>query len=118
PLARDAEPWTRRARTIRADVLPYQLEPAIAVAKGASRVLLADEVGLGKTIQAGWIVADLMARERDVRVLIAVPAGLRTPWGTELSSSFDIPCERGDGPSPRRPAAGAPPRHPPLAPPP
>ena len=107
-LARDAEPWTPRARTIRADVLPYQLEPAIAVAKGASRVLLADEVGLGKTIQAGWIVADLMARERDVRVLIAVPAGLRTQWATELASSFDIACEMVDARWLRRRAADVP----------
>src|SRR5262249_62373093 len=102
PLARDAEPWTRRARTIRADVLPYQLEPAIAVAKGASRVLLADEVGLGKTIQAGWIVADLMAHERDVRVLIAVPAGLRTQWATEVPRTLGTPCETGEAPRRRR----------------
>ena len=57
PVRRSAE----TASAVR--ILPYQLAPAVAVAGGASRVLLADEVGLGKTIQAGWIVADLLARE-------------------------------------------------------
>jgi superfamily II DNA or RNA helicase len=71
-------------------ILPYQLAPAVAVAGGASRVLLADEVGLGKTIQAGWIVADLLAREHSARVLVAVPAGLRRQWCGELSAWFDL----------------------------
>ena len=71
-------------------ILPYQLAPAVAMAGGASRVLLADEVGLGKTIQAGWIVADLLAREHAARILVAVPAGLRRQWCAELSAWFDI----------------------------
>src|SRR5688572_6826977 len=45
-----------------ASVFPFQLEPALAVMRGlGSRVLLADEVGLGKTVQAGLIVAELLA---------------------------------------------------------
>src|SRR5256885_3875317 len=44
------------------DLLPYQLEPALAVVRGlATRLLLADEVGLGKTIQAGLIASELIA---------------------------------------------------------
>src|SRR5262245_47943006 len=45
------------------DLLPYQLEPAIALIRGdACRLLLADDVGLGKTIQAGLAIAELRAR--------------------------------------------------------
>ena len=60
------------------------------MAGGAPRVLLADEVGLGKTIQAGWIIADLIAREPSSRILVAVPAGLRRQWRAELSAWFEI----------------------------
>jgi superfamily II DNA or RNA helicase len=91
-LADLVEPSTPRARLVEGRVLAYQLEPAVAVARGACRLLLADEVGLGKTIQAGWIVADLLAREADARTLIAVPAGLRRQWIAELRRRFAIEC--------------------------
>jgi superfamily II DNA or RNA helicase len=94
-VSRDVEPRTPRAR-FSGDVLPYQLMPAIAMAAGAPRVLLADEVGLGKTIQAGWILADLLAREPDARILIAVPAGLRDQWASELVSFFSVSPARVD----------------------
>ena len=84
------DPATPRGDVASVDVIPYQLAPAVAVAAGASRILLADEVGLGKTIQAGWIVADLCAREHDVRVLLAVPAGLRFQWRDELARRFRV----------------------------
>ncbi|MGH9409354.1 MAG: DEAD/DEAH box helicase, partial [Vicinamibacterales bacterium] len=74
----------------RADILPYQLAPAIAVARGAFRVLLADDVGLGKTIQAGWIAADCLARRPDARMLAAVPAGVRRQWESELRRLFGM----------------------------
>ena len=92
-LARAVDPCTPRAHLVRGDVLPYQLAPAMAMAAGAPRLLLADEVGLGKTIQAGWIVADLLVSERDARVLIAVPAGLRRQWASELARCFGIGCD-------------------------
>jgi superfamily II DNA or RNA helicase len=88
--AHEVGPWTPRATTVRADVLAYQLEPAIAAAQGVQRLVLADEVGLGKTVQAGWIAADLIERERDARILIAVPAGLRRQWEGELNSRFGL----------------------------
>jgi superfamily II DNA or RNA helicase len=91
-LAHAAGPCAPRARLADGRVLPYQLLPAMSVARGASRIVLADEVGLGKTIQAGWIVADLAAREPDARVLIAVPAGLRRQWIAELERRFGIAC--------------------------
>lgn len=89
-IASEMDPLTPRVTGRALRILPYQLAPALAMAGGAPRVLLADEVGLGKTIQAGWIVADLLAREPGVRILIAVPAGLRRQWSAELSEWFDI----------------------------
>ena len=80
----------------RGGILPYQLAPAVAMAAGASRVLLADEVGLGKTVQAGWIAADVLAREPGARILIAVPAGLREQWSAELGRFFRVECWRVD----------------------
>jgi superfamily II DNA or RNA helicase len=66
-------------------VLPFQLEPVLAVVRGlAARVLIADEVGLGKTIQAGLIISELIERQPDTRVLVVTPAGLREQWQTEL----------------------------------
>ena len=93
--ARTVDPLAPRA-AFTGDVLPYQLAPALAVAAGTPRVLLADEVGLGKTIQAGWILADLLAREPDARALIAVPAGLRGQWASELAAFFALQPARVD----------------------
>ncbi len=92
---RERDPRAPRA-AFRGDILPYQLAPAVAVASGTARVLLADEVGLGKTIQAGWILADLLAREPAARALVAVPAGLREQWISELRDRFGLTLERVD----------------------
>jgi superfamily II DNA or RNA helicase len=93
-IVRDAgaaiDPLTPRASGATADILPYQLAPAVAAASGHCRLLLADEVGLGKTIQAGWIIRDLIARDPDARILLAVPAGIRHQWASELSTRFRI----------------------------
>jgi superfamily II DNA or RNA helicase len=88
--------------------LPYQLTPALAIASGYSRVLLADEVGLGKTIQAGWIIADTLAREPDSRILIVLPAGLKAQWQSELSTQFGIDAIATDARWLRRAAADLP----------
>ena len=73
------------------DLLPFQLEPAIALLEGrASRFLLADEVGLGKTIQAGLMLAELRRRGWCERALVLTPAGLRAQWQRELRDRFDI----------------------------
>ena len=73
------------------DILPFQLEPALALIRGhASRFLLADEVGLGKTIQAGLMLAELRQRGWCERALIITPAGLRQQWADELRHRFDI----------------------------
>ena len=73
------------------DILPFQLEPALALVRGhASRFLLADEVGLGKTIQAGLMLSELRVRGWCERALIVTPAGLRQQWAEELRRRFEI----------------------------
>jgi ERCC4-related helicase len=72
-------------------ILPYQLEPALALINGAAaRVLIADEVGLGKTVQAGLMIAETIARRQDAHVLVLCPAGLRTQWDDELTRRFHL----------------------------
>ena len=61
------------------------------------RMILADEVGLGKTIKAGLIVKELRARELIGRVLIIVPASLQLQWQSELRSKFNEEFEILDG---------------------
>jgi len=96
----------RTARLARIDLLPHQLEPALAVVRGlGSRVLIADEVGLGKTIQAGLIGSELIARGAADRVLILTPAGLREQWAGELADRFGIDAAIVDMPNARRRAA-------------
>jgi superfamily II DNA or RNA helicase len=81
----------RAAAPARIDLMPHQLEPALAVVRGlGTRVLLADDVGLGKTIQAGLIISELETRCVAERVLILTPAGLREQWASELSTRFGI----------------------------
>jgi superfamily II DNA or RNA helicase len=81
----------RAASRASIDILPFQLEPALALIAGrASRFLLADEVGLGKTIQAGLMLAELQHRGWCERALIVTPSGLRHQWADELRRRFDI----------------------------
>ena len=82
----------RAAARARIQLLPFQLEPALAMVRGlACRLLLADEVGLGKTIQAGLILAELRERGLADRALLLTPAGLRRQWQEELKTRFAIP---------------------------
>jgi superfamily II DNA or RNA helicase len=80
--------WTAATATIA--LWPYQLEPALAVIRGATRVLLADAVGLGKTVQAGLILSELRERGWIAHALIVCPAGLRDTWARELRDRFGI----------------------------
>lgn len=103
--------FDRLAAPVRArlDLLPYQLEPAIAMAlEGVPRVLLADAVGLGKTVQAGLVIAELFARGRASRGLVLVPASLRDQWLAELRTRFDLDATVVDAPSLRTTAATLP----------
>src|SRR4030095_1651898 len=84
-------PSLRTPLRARISLLPFQLEPALAVTHGmASRILIADEVGLGKTIQAALIIAELVERMPHGRVLVVAPAALKEQWQSELHDRFDI----------------------------
>jgi SNF2 family DNA or RNA helicase len=64
----------------------YQLVPVLrALEMPRVALMLADAVGLGKTIQAGMILRELMLRRRIRRVLILCPASLRTQWREEMA---------------------------------
>jgi superfamily II DNA or RNA helicase len=73
-------------------ILPHQLEPALAISAGVRRVLLADEVGLGKTLQAAIVIAEIVRRDAAARVLVIVPAPIVTQWIGELRTRFGLPC--------------------------
>ncbi len=71
--------------------LPHQIETVRKVLRHfRGRVLLADEVGLGKTIEACLLLREYLLRGMARRVLILVPAPLVTQWYEELSSKFDL----------------------------
>lgn len=73
--------------------LPHQLEVAKQVIENMhGKAILADEVGLGKTIEAGLILKEYMIRGLVKKVLILVPASLVTQWAFELNSKFYIPA--------------------------
>jgi len=77
----------------RADLalLPHQFEPALEmIAHGAPRILIADAVGLGKTIQAAIVLAELTRRHELERALILTPPGLRGQWAGELRQRFGL----------------------------
>src|SRR5438128_6462167 len=80
------------------DLNPHQIEAALfAFRSPLSRgAILADEVGLGKTIEAGLIISQLWA-ERSRRILIIVPTTLRNQWAQELGEKFFIPSIVLDG---------------------
>ncbi|MBL8665998.1 MAG: DEAD/DEAH box helicase, partial [Rhodospirillales bacterium] len=72
--------------TARVDMNPHQVDAALfALASPLSKgVVLADEVGLGKTIEAALVIAQRWA-ERRRRILLIVPASLRKQWSQELA---------------------------------
>ena len=73
--------------------LPHQLEVAKQVVeKMNGKAILADEVGLGKTIEAGLILKEYMIRGLVKKVLILVPASLVSQWAMELNQKFYIPA--------------------------
>jgi len=72
---------------------PHQVEAALFAFKSplAKGALLADEVGLGKTIEAGLVISQRWA-ERSRRILVITPANLRKQWQQELTEKFFLPC--------------------------
>ncbi|WP_225085811.1 RNA polymerase-associated protein RapA [Pectobacterium colocasium] len=78
-------------RGMRASLIPHQLHIAHEVGqRHAPRVLLADEVGLGKTIEAGMIIHQQLLAGRASRVLIIVPETLQHQWLVEMLRRFNL----------------------------
>ncbi|MBN2391966.1 MAG: DEAD/DEAH box helicase family protein [Anaerolineae bacterium] len=75
----------------RTDLLPHQILLTYdIVARQRRRLLIADEVGLGKTIEAGMIVRELISRSEARRILIVCPAGLIENWQNEFRDGFRL----------------------------
>ena len=75
--------------TARAKLYPYQFKPLVKFLDNPQNTLLiADEVGLGKTIEAGYILKEWKLRHKVETILILVPARLRTKWKTEMERRF------------------------------
>ncbi|MGH2459404.1 MAG: DEAD/DEAH box helicase, partial [Chloroflexota bacterium] len=85
------------------DLNPHQIDAAtFALQSPLSKgVLLADEVGLGKTVEAGLVLCQLWA-ERRRRLLVICPALLRKQWSMELEEKFNLPTVVLDAPAYRR----------------
>ena len=83
---------SRALSNARVDLNPHQVDAALfAVRSPLSKgVILADEVGLGKTIEAALVMAQRWA-ERRRRILVVVPASLRRQWAQELEEKFFLP---------------------------
>jgi adenine-specific DNA-methyltransferase len=88
-----AEKLAGAVASAQVDLNPHQVDAALfafnsPLAKGA---LLADEVGLGKTIEAGLVLSQKWA-ERKRRILIITPSNLRKQWFQEITEKFFLPC--------------------------
>jgi superfamily II DNA or RNA helicase len=77
----------------RVDLNPHQVDAALAALRSplSKGMILADEVGLGKTIEASLVIAQRWA-ERRRRILLILPATLRKQWQQELLEKFSLPC--------------------------
>ena len=88
-----AEKLAGAVASAQVDINPHQVDAALfafnsPLSKGA---LLADEVGLGKTIEAGLVLSQKWT-ERKRRILIITPSNLRKQWHQELTEKFFLPC--------------------------
>lgn len=89
------------------DLNPHQIEAALFALRNPLQegVLLADEVGLGKTIEAALVICQYWA-ERRRRLLVICPASLRKQWAQELHDKFAVPTTVVDAVSLRKQSAG------------
>lgn len=76
------------------DLNPHQIEAALFALRSplSKGVLLADEVGLGKTIEAGLVICQNWAEQRR-KLLVVCPASLRKQWAVEMEEKFNLPSQ-------------------------
>ncbi|MFX4301627.1 SNF2-related protein [Alicyclobacillus tolerans] len=88
----DFDRITRAAANARVDVNPHQIDAALFALRSplSQGAILADEVGLGKTIEAGLVLSQRWA-ERRRKLIVVVPATLRKQWAMELEEKFHLP---------------------------
>lgn len=86
------EVFSRSLAGARVDLNPHQVDAALFAVQSpfSTGVILADEVGLGKTIEAGLVIAQRWA-ERRRRILLVLPATLRKQWQQEIQEKFLLP---------------------------
>ena len=89
----DIDSFTQTLHDARVDLNPHQVESALFAFRSplSGGAILADEVGLGKTIEAGIILSQKWA-ERKRRLVIIAPANLRKQWVEELEEKFYLPA--------------------------